>query len=233
MGRAIALRLAREGARVAILDIDSRAGDETVRRVEALGRECVLHACDISRGDEVAAAVAATVARFGSLHVLVNNAGIMHPDDDLLENLEESAWDQTFAVNVQGPFHCCHFALPHIVASGGGAVVTIASMAAVMGTLRPAYGTSKAALVALTLCVARQFASRHVRANAILPGGVNTPMLETVMKYRASAAQPTYRPLQRFAEPDEIAAVTAFLASDESSHLTGSLFPVDGGATAV
>jgi NAD(P)-dependent dehydrogenase (short-subunit alcohol dehydrogenase family) len=181
----------------------------------------------------VQAAVEATMTRFGALHILVNNAGGMHPDDDLVECLSEEAWAQTFAVNVYGPFHCCRFVLPRLIASGGGSVITIASMAAVMGTLRPAYGASKAALVALTLAVARQYAGQGIRANAILPGGVNTPMLETVMKYRASAAQPTYRPLKRFAEPEEIASVAAFLLSDDAAHLTGTVFPVDGGATAV
>jgi NAD(P)-dependent dehydrogenase (short-subunit alcohol dehydrogenase family) len=233
MGRAIALRLASEGARVAVLDINESAAESTVAAVRASGGSAQLYRCDIASTRDVEVTVAAVVRDAGALHVLINNAGIMHPDDDLLEHTSDAAWDRTLAVNFLGPFHCCRFSIPHLLGSGGGAIVSIASIGGVMGTTRPVYGASKGAVIGMTSLIARQYAAQGLRANVVLPGGVNTPMLEVVMKYRRTVRQPVYNPLQRVAEPEEIAGVVAYLASDDAAGVNGALWPVDGGTLAV
>ena len=168
-----------------------------------------------------------------ALHVPINNAGIMHPDDDLLEHASDAAWDRTLAVNFHGPFHCCRFSIPHLLASGGGAIVSIASVGGVMGTTRPLYGAGKGAVIGMTTLIARQYAAQGLRANVVLPAGVNTPMLDVVMKYQRTVRQPVYNPMQRVAESGEIAGVVAYLASADAAGVNGALWPADGGTLAV
>jgi NAD(P)-dependent dehydrogenase (short-subunit alcohol dehydrogenase family) len=233
MGRAIALRLATEGARVAVFDINVAAAVATVAAVRACGGSAQFYRCDIATAGDVQTAVSAVARDSGGLHVLVNNAGIMHPDDDMLEHTSDEAWNRTFAVNLHGPFHCCKYAIPHLLASGGGAIVSIASVGGVMGTTRPVYGASKGAVIGMTTMIARQYAAQGLRANVVLPSGVNTPMLDVVMKYQRTIRQPVYNPLQRVAEPEEIAGVVAFLASRDASDVNAAVWPVDGGTLAV
>jgi NAD(P)-dependent dehydrogenase (short-subunit alcohol dehydrogenase family) len=233
MGRAIALRLASEGARVAVFDINAAAAADTVSAVQLAGGSAQFYHCDISSADAVCTALTATVRDMGGLHLLVNNAGIMHPDDDMLEHTSDEAWDRTFAVNFHGPLHCCKYAIPFLLASGAGAIVSIASVGGVMGTTRPVYGASKGAVIGMTSMIARQYAAQRLRANVVLPSGVNTPMLDVVMKFKRTIRQPVYNPLQRLAEPEEIAGVVAFLGSRDASNVNAAVWPVDGGTLAV
>lgn len=233
MGREIALRLAAEGAAVTVFDIDAAAGDATVALVQASGGRALFRHCDLTDAASVQAAIDAHVAHWGTLDVLVNNAGIMHSADDLVEDTPDAAWQASFGVNLFGVFHTCHYALPHMLAAGGGVIVNSASNAGTVGTTRPLYGSSKAAAISLTLEIARQYGHRHIRANVVLPGAFATPMLDTVKHYAAKVARPRYRPLERLGQAHEIAGMVAFLACDDARAINGAIFPVDGGSTAV
>jgi NAD(P)-dependent dehydrogenase (short-subunit alcohol dehydrogenase family) len=233
MGRAITLRLAAEGAHVAVFDIDAVAAEATVAAVRANGGSACFYRCDIANLSEVRGAIAAVVRDNDGLNLLVNNAGIMHPDDDLLEHTSDEAWDRTMAVNFYGPFHCCKYSIPHLLANRGGAIVSVASVGGVMGTTRPVYGASKGAIIGMTISIAQQYAQQGLRANVVLPSGVNTPMLDVVMQFKRTVKQPVYCPLQRMAEPEEIAGVVAFLGSSDASSCNGAVWPVDGGTLAV
>jgi NAD(P)-dependent dehydrogenase (short-subunit alcohol dehydrogenase family) len=233
MGRAIALRLAAEGACVVVFDIDAPAAEATVAEVRGAGGGAYFYRCDIASFSEVRSAVSAVARDHGGLHLLVNNAGIMHPDDDLLEHTSDAAWERTMAVNFFGAFHCCKNAIPHLLANRGGAIVSVASVGGVMGTTRPVYGASKGAIIGMTTTIARQYALQGLRANVVLPSGVNTPMLNVVMQFKRTVRQPVYCPLQRVAEPQEIAGVVAFLGSSDASSCNGAVWPVDGGTLAV
>jgi NAD(P)-dependent dehydrogenase (short-subunit alcohol dehydrogenase family) len=233
MGRAIALRLAAEGAWVTVLDIDAAAANETVRLAHGLGGDVHFQPCDVASDAAVRRAMEAHCERFGGLDILVNNVGVMHRDDDLVEAISDAAWDWTLGINVKGPYNCAAQAIPHMIAAGGGSIVTTSSNAGVMGAGRPAYGASKGAVIAMMLAFARQYADAGIRSNVILPGAFRTPMLDVVMDYPMSAKHPTYRPLVRIAEPEEITGAVAYLASDDARGVTGMVLPVDGGSTAV
>ena len=234
IGRAITLRFVQEGAKVAVLDVNRAGGEETVRLVHERKGEAEFIKCDISRPEDVKQALTAITLRFGMLHILVNNAGILKLEDGLVEDVPEEIWDAIIGVNLKGAFYCSKYAIPEIVVSGGGAVVTIASTAGSIAFNRPAYSAAKAALIPMTRAIARQYAKDNVRANVVCPGGTDTPL--TWSQGVPPAGQgPARVPgmLKRRAQPEEIAAAVTFLASDEASYITAAVFLVDGGLTAV
>lgn len=237
MGRAMCLRFAQEGAGVAAVDVDRKGAEAVAKQVHEAGGEAMPFTCDVSQRDQVREAVAATVRRFGKLHVLVNNAGIYLKDDYLLEDLTEETWDKVMGVNLKGAFYFCRFAIPEIITCGGGAVVNIASTAALAGVDHPAYAASKGALLNMTRAVARQYAADNIRANVICPGSTDTAMSRNAATFRQEATIPFPRMtswmLPRAARPEEIASVAAFLASEEASYITAAVYPVDGGLTAI
>jgi NAD(P)-dependent dehydrogenase (short-subunit alcohol dehydrogenase family) len=231
MGQAIALRLAHEGADVAIFDRDGAAAADTATQIEQAGGRALPLPVDITRFREVDAAVARIAAQWGGIDVLVSNAGIMHPEDDMAALSGDAVWRTTFAVNLHGAYACIRAALPHL-RERRGAIVVSASNAGTVGTARPVYGASKAALIAMTLAVAREVAADGVRANVVLPGAFATPMLDVVRHYPLTARYPRHRPIDRIADPGEIAGAVAFLASSDARHISGTVVPVDGGSTA-
>ena len=236
MGAAIAARFAAEGARVACLDINRDGGEAVVHKIHDAGGAAEFIRCDVSNGEGVRGAVGQTVRRFGMLHILVNNAGIYDHDDHLIEDLTEETWDRVMGVNLKGPFYCCRYALPEIVTCGGGAVVNIASTAALAAVQRPTYCASKGALLTFTKAVARQFAEHGVRANAICPGAVDTPLAAATAAWRAADGVPyprSGRLIERMGRPEEIAALALFLASDDASFITAAAYAADGGLTAI
>ena len=236
IGRAIAIAFAREGAGVQIVDMNRQGAEEVARLIRDTGGEADFHQANVANEEEAKQAVAATIRRFGKLHILVNNAGVHDSAKDaLVEDLTEETWDWIIGVNLKGPFNFCRHAIPEIVTCGGGSVINIASTAGLTASPSPAYSSSKGALITLTRSVARQFAADNVRVNAICPGPIDTPLSD---RARANAADPSiHYPaapvlLDRRGRPEEVAATALFLASEDASYVTAAAYPVDGGFTA-
>ncbi|GAA2493316.1 SDR family NAD(P)-dependent oxidoreductase [Streptomyces longisporus] len=231
IGAAVARRLAGEGARVLLTDADAPEAARTaaVLREEGLAAEAL--GCDVADRASVEAAVAHAVDAFGSLDVLVNSAASCTPDTPLFEDGPDEAWDRDLDITLTGTYRCCRAALPHLAASGRGAVVSIGSVNALQDFGNHAYSAAKAALVSLTRTMAAHVAARGVRVNLVMPGTVRTSAWEG-REDELEALRPLY-PLGRVGEPDDIAAAVAFLASREASWITGTSLTVDGGVTAV
>jgi len=235
IGRETALLFAGEGAAVAAVDIEDRAGADAVAAIErAGGRAAYVHA-DVSRADDCARMVAEAESVFGRLDVLFNNAGIMHSQDDDAVSTDEAIWDLTMNVNAKGVFLGCKYGIPALRRAGGGSIINTASFVALLGAATPqiAYTASKGAVLALTRELAVVHARENIRVNALCPGPLRTEML---MKFLDTEAKKQRRlvhiPMGRFGMAAEIARAALFLASDESSFVTGTEFLVDGGITA-
>lgn len=233
LGRVAAELFAREGSGVVIADLAD--GSEAVQAIRDAGGEASYVHCDVGDETSVQAAVAHAVDRFGGLHVLYNNAGVSLGDDDGPENTSVDVWDTTLKINVTGLALCCKHGIPAMLDSGGGSIVNVASFVAHLGAATPqiAYTASKGAVLSMTREIAVIYARRGIRANALCPGPVLTPLLA---KYLSDEEQRQRRlvhiPMGRFGEAIEIANGALFLASDESSFMTGQSLLVDGGITA-
>lgn len=233
MGRVACERFAAEGARIVALDLVEAT--DTVAAVRAGGGEAVSVPADVSDEASVAAAVAAAVDAFGGIDVLYNNAGISPGDDGDATETSVDTWDRTLAVNVRGSWLCAKAALPHLRESGRGSVINVASFVAWMGAATPqiAYTTSKGAVLAMTREMAVCEARRGVRVNALCPGPVLTPLLEKFLSDDAKKQRRlVHIPMGRFGQADEMVNGALFLASDESSFMTGQSLIIDGGITA-
>ncbi len=236
IGRASALRFAQEGARVALADISQERGKETLRLVREAGGEGIFVRTDVSVAGDVERMVQETLRLLGGVHVLLSNAGVYSAQDRPITEIDEEVFDSVLNVNLKGMFLCCKYALPAIVRHGGGSAILVSSAAALIGAPTTAYSTSKGGVLALARALARQYAARGVRVNAVLPGPIDTPIHENV---RAAQGRPSgdkslgKTPFaQRWGQPNEVAALMAFLASDDSSFMTGAALTVDGGLTA-
>jgi len=235
IGLATALAFAREGARIAAVDVDARAGEAAAEQVRAAGAEVRFARADVSKSADCAQMVAEAEGAFGALHVLFNNAGIMLPADDDAVSTDEATWDLTMNVNLKGVFLGCKHGIPALRRAGGGSVINTASFVALLGAATPqlAYTASKGGVLALSRELAVIHAREKIRVNALCPGPLRTELL---MKFLDTEAKRQRRlvhiPLGRFGEAREIAEAVVFLASDESSFVTGSTFVVDGGITA-
>jgi len=224
IGRATAARLIAEGARVLAVDVQQEALEALAHD---LGPRCVMQRCDVSDPGSVRAVVAAAIERCGALHVLVNAAGILRTAHTHEETLD--AWNRVLAVNLTGTFLMCQAAIPHLLATRGS-IVNLSSTAALRAhAWTAAYSASKGGVLALTLELAVEYGQQGLRANALCPGGISTPIHES-FQVPDGADQKLVRrimPLTGFAEPDEVAATIAFLASDEAVHITGTMIRVD------
>ena len=235
IGRETALLFTREGARVVIADVDDRSGKRLVGRIKRAGGEAAYCHADVSRDVDCASMVAAAEAEFGALHVLFNNAGIMLADDADAVATSEEAWDRTLAVNLKGVFLGCKHGIPALRRAGGGSVINTASFVALMGAATPqlAYTASKGGVVAMTRELAVIHARENIRVNALCPGPLRTELLMKVLDTeRKRQRRLVHIPMGRFGEAREIARAALYLASDESSFVTGTEFVVDGGITA-
>ena len=235
MGRECATLFAEEGARVVVGDIDEKAACETVSLVEAKGGQALAVAGDVALEVDVERMVAEAVKRFGVLHVLHNNAGVLWKDRDrsVLET-DEKWWDRVMAINLKSVFWVTKHGIPHLQRAGGGSVILMGSVSALAGFTRAqdAYTAAKGALISLGKSLAIQFAKDNVRCNVIHPGIVDTPLQAPYLTPEIRKEFETGIPLGRIARPREIANVALFLASDESSFMTGAELVVDGGFTA-
>jgi len=231
IGLASARRLASEGARVVVADIDVDAGSAAASEVDGL-----FVPVDVTDEAQVAALFATAVDAFGSVDVAFNNAGISPPEDDSLLTTELGTWRRVQDVNLTSVYLCCKHAIPHMQRQGRGSVINTASFVAVMGaaTSQVSYTASKGGVLAMTRELGVQFAREGIRVNALCPGPVNTELLQTLFAAdpERAARRLVHVPMGRFAEPEEIAATVAFLASDDASFITASTFLVDGGISA-
>ncbi len=231
IGRQTALLFAKEGASVVCADVNEQAAQETASSIE----NSIAVRADVSKAADCEQMVAAAEKKFGKLNVLFNNAGIMHAKDDDAVSTTEDIWDLTMAINAKGVFLGCKYGIPALKRAGGGSVINTASFVAIMGAATPqiAYTASKGAVLSMTRELAVIHARQNIRVNALCPGPLRTELL---MSYLNTDAKKQRRlvhvPMGRFGEALEIAHAALYLASDESSYVTGTEFMVDGGLTA-
>jgi NAD(P)-dependent dehydrogenase (short-subunit alcohol dehydrogenase family) len=232
IGREAAILFSGEGAKVCIADVGREPGE----RAAGECREAFFVQADVSDPKSVQAMYAEAKRRYGRIDVLYNNAGIMPADDDSILVTEPDAWDRVQAVNARGVYLCCKYGIPHLLETGGGSVINVASFVALVGaaTSQISYTASKGAVLSMSRELAVQFARRGVRVNALCPGPVETPLLMRLFSEAAGAYERrrVHLPMGRLAKAREIANAALFLASDESSYVNGATFVVDGGLTA-
>jgi NAD(P)-dependent dehydrogenase (short-subunit alcohol dehydrogenase family) len=232
IGRACALAMAREGARLALV---GRRHERLQHLADEIGdsAQAITIAADVSKKADIENLLARTVARFGSINVLLNNAGVLHIGN--VEQITEEQWDETFNVNVRGLWMLSRAVLPPMRKAGGGAIINVASVLGINGARnRASYAPSKGAVVLLTKCMAIDHGHENIRVNAICPSFVETDLTAAVLRgvpdpQAVRRERITLHPLGRLGQPEDIAGLAVYLASDESSWVTGSVFPVDGG----
>lgn len=233
MGRVASLLFAKEGAKIAAIDIDEKGAHETVRLIEANGGKAIAVKADVSKSADVEAMVAATVEKLGVPNILYNNAGIEGKAEPIVQLADED-FDRVIAINLRGVWLGMKYAIPHMIKNGGGAIVNTASIAGLIGLRNSsAYCAAKAGVIALTRVAALEYGRYNIRVNAICPGAIDTPMVSRIqgggtMPERAINRIST---LGRIGKPEEIAKMALFLASDDASFATGAPFIVDGGWT--
>ncbi|HEX2185627.1 MAG TPA: SDR family oxidoreductase [Chloroflexota bacterium] len=233
IGRAISLGFAREGARVVAADVDRGAAEATAAAAPESGAILPVPV-DVTQAAAVQAMVQATVDAFGPPTVLVNNAAIqLHGQDGRCHEVDDAVWERTMAVNLLGPFLCTKHVLPQLIRAGGGSIVNLASPTAFdgKGAGYTAYATSKGGLITLTRVVATDYGAQGVRVNAIVPGATQTPLIAELLRDpQIRQRLSSLGPLGRLGQPEDVVPLAIYLASDESSFATGSLFFVDGGS---
>jgi NAD(P)-dependent dehydrogenase (short-subunit alcohol dehydrogenase family) len=234
IGRATSLAFAAAGAKVAIVDVNPHAAAETVRQVEATGAKAVAITCDVTKSNEVKAAVDRTVSDFGSLDFAFNNAGIEQGVIPLTD-VPEDLFDRLFAINVKGVYLCMKHQIPVMAERGGGVIINTSSTAGVLSIRNQgSYCATKYAVVALSKSTALEFASKNIRINALCPGITDTPMIERVSggTEQGRSRLMGQEPVGRFARPEEMARATMWLCSDDGAFITGAAINVDGGQSA-
>jgi NAD(P)-dependent dehydrogenase (short-subunit alcohol dehydrogenase family) len=235
MGKVASHLFAREGAKVVLTDVADEAGEAVAASIRDGGGQAAYVHADVSRASDAEAMVRFAVDTFGGLTVLYNNAGVFPERDGSVTQTPEEVWDLTIGINLKGVYLGCRYGIPAMIESGGGSIVNVASFVALMGAATPqvAYTASKGGVLSMTREIAVEFARKGVRANALCPGPIETPLLQELL------ADPDRRqrrlvhiPMGRFGRAEEIAKAALFLASDESSYMTGAALVVDGGITA-
>jgi len=235
IGKVAAGLFASEGAAVVAVDVAGEAARETAAHILDHGGRALAVAADVADESQVGDVVAAATGQLGGLHVLFNNAGIFPGDDGGVLDTPPGTWDRVMTVNLKGVWLCCRGAIPAMLDSGGGSIVNVASFVALMGaaTAQVAYTASKGGVLAFTRELAVEYARSGIRANALCPGPIDTPLLAELLSDPGRRERRlVHVPMGRLGRPEEIARAALFLASDESSFMTGSALVVDGGITA-
>jgi NAD(P)-dependent dehydrogenase (short-subunit alcohol dehydrogenase family) len=235
LGAEAARLFAREGAAVVVNDVNAAAGEQVAAEIRAAGGKAQFIAGDVRSTPEVERLYAEAKRAFGKVNVLYNNAGVSPGDDDGVVNTSDEIWDLVLDINVMGVARCCRAGIPHLREAGGGSIINVASFVATLGAATPqiAYTASKGAVLSMTREIAIIHARENIRANALSPGPVRTALLEKFLSTEEKRQRRlVHIPMGRFGEAREIAQAALFLASDESSFITGADFRVDGGITA-
>ena len=238
-GKATAVLFAREGAKVFAVDVNPAAVEETGQIIEAEGGACTVHQTDVTRADQVQSMVERCVETYGRVDILHNNVGIVEVGGPV--EASEESWDRVVAVNLKSMFLTCKHTLPRMVAQGGGVIVNISSIVGIryLGVPYVSYSATKAAILQLTQTVALEYAEKNIRANSILPGLLNTPMIVEPLKevYGGGDVEKMIEvrnnqvPMKRMGDAWDVAYAALFLASDEAKYITGAQLVVDGGLT--
>jgi len=235
IGKETCLIFAKEGANVVVVDMNEKGGKEVVDAIKKIGGNAIFVKADVSESKDAQNMITTAEKTFDKVNILFNNAGISHADDDNAVTTEESVWDLTMKINMKGVFLGCKYGIPAIKRAGGGSIINTASFVAILGAATPqiAYTASKGGVLSMTRELAVIHARENIRVNALCPGPLKTELL---MKYLNTEEKRQRRlvhiPMGRFGQAEEIAKAVLFLASDESSYVTGSTFLVDGGITA-
>ena len=227
IGKEIALTLAREGCDIALLDVNGEALDQAQKEIEAIGRAVLIGIADVTRLDQVESFVQKTLDKFKKIDILINNAGITR--DGLLVRMSEADWDQVLGVNLKGAFNCTKAISKVMMKQRDGRIVNIASIIGIMGNAGQAnYAASKGGLIAFTKSVAKELASRNVRANAIAPGFIQTDMTSKLAD-EVKGEMLKLIPAGKLGSASDVANLALFLVSDDSAYVTGQVIQVDGG----
>jgi len=229
IGKAIALAFAAEGAKVVVSDVNGDSADRVAKLIRDLSQDALAVEVDVSKAGRVARLIQKTLEAFGTIDVLVNNAGVLRPTR--LEDISEEEWDWLMDINVKGVFLCTKAVLPTMRSRGGGKIVNLASIAGrSTSTFGGAhYTTSKAAVLGLTRHAAREMAQYHINVNSVSPGSIDTEMVREYSTAEEREEEAKNVPLGRFADPQEVARVVLFLASQEASYITGATIDINGG----
>jgi len=236
IGRAISLRFSEEGTKTAVVDCVVEAGEETARMIKQSGGDAIFITADVAKASDVEAMVKRVVDEYGGIQIVCNNAGIMEwPRTSVIEMTEET-WDRVVSVNLKSMFLTCKYSVPEMIKSGGGSIINMSSVGGLVGGYHgPAYCASKGGVIQLTKALAIDHIAQNVRVNCVCPGTIGTSMffsqygsdMERAMKFVGRKV-----PMRRLGEPKEIADAVLYLASEESSYVTGAVLVVDGGALA-
>ena len=241
IAKATALAFNRGGAKVAIIELNAETGKAAERQVREAGGEALFVETDVTQDDSVKRAVAAAVAKFGRLDIIMNCAGGSLEEDVAVHEMDLKVWHHTINLNLLHPFLTCRHGIPHLIKAGGGSIINITSHLGLMGSVKPAYAATKGGIIAFTRTLAAQYVQHNIRANAIAPGSIRTE--RQIKRYEnkdyllaekpgpAARARMVAQKLYPFSrgEPGDVAAIAVFLASDESRMLTGTTIAADGG----
>lgn len=230
IGRECAIALAREGAKIVVSDVAENGGNETVQMVKDAGSDAIFVKTDVANPEEVEALVQKAVDQFGGLHIAVNNAGISG-EPSMTADYSIEGWQKVIDINLSGVFYGVKYQIPAMLNSGGGSIINMASILGAVGfATAPAYVAAKHGVVGLTQTAALEYSAQGVRINAVGPGFIRTPLISDLEEDEASNDMlVSLHPLGRLGEPEEVAALVLWLASDQASFVTGAYYPVDGG----
>lgn len=227
IGKETGILFAREGAKVVVGDVNEKAGTETVEFIKNAGGEAIFTKLDVSSREQTRQAIKDTIAKYGRIDVLINNAGIIQ--DALVVKMTEEQWDKVININLKGPFNCIQAVVEQMIAQGSGVILNISSIVALYGNVgQTNYAATKAGLVGMTKTLAKELGKKGIRVNAIAPGFIYTPMT-SAMPEKILEMMKEKTPLKRLGTPADVANALLFLASDDASFINGAVISVDGG----